>query len=634
MKNLFTLLLAVAALSASAQATYYSEDFENGLPAAWTSDAAWNIGESAALGSQYFPLTGNSTSFIAANDDKVLAAGSTIGAITSGPIDLTAATGKFMFFMDSYWVNGDDSGNDETAHIEVSTDGGATWTLFWDLLKTGQWGLVAKDCSDWAGQTVTLRFAYQDGGGWNYGWGIDNIRIGEPEFQKEARLVGYAGYEKALIGKELGGKIVVLNRGGENITSIEVKTNLAGDVKTFPISGLDIPFLESGIVDLPTTFKFLDGDQTLDVSITKVNGSADDLSDNDASSTLTGYPAGVPGKKIFVEEATGSWCTWCPRGTVALDRMSAGFGDHFVGVAVHNNDPMAVSAYNSGITALAGFPGFPSVYYQRTEIIDPGEIEDKLLVDMYTEPEALVTARASYDAATNKVKVIADVTPLVALSGAHKMLAVLTEDGLTGTTAQWAQVNAYSNGNNGPMGVFSYLPSPVPASLMVYDHVGRQLVSVFAGTANLLPTTMDAGTTYTVEFPEKTLAAGLNLDNVHVVVALLDPLKKAVNADSRPWAEALAATTGINVVNDAAFAQVFPNPFTDRTFIKMDLKDAVEVSIDVFNSLGQLVASQNYGKQVGELVFPFEARELPNDTYYFEVKAGNQAGTYQAVLAR
>lgn len=68
---------------------------------------------------------------------------------------------------------------------------------------------------------------------------------------------------------------------------------------------------------------------------------------------------------MLAEEATGTWCTWCPRGAVFMAKMKEDYPDDFIGIAVHNQDPMTLTSYNTGLTNLPGFSGFPSVVVRR-----------------------------------------------------------------------------------------------------------------------------------------------------------------------------------------------------------------------------------------------------------------------------
>jgi hypothetical protein len=61
-------------------------------------------------------------------------------------------------------------------------------------------------------------------------------------------------------------------------------------------------------------------------------------------------------KNVVIEEGTGTWCGWCPRGAVAMEYMYDTYPTRFIGVAVHNADPMTVTEYDDGAN-LSGFPG-------------------------------------------------------------------------------------------------------------------------------------------------------------------------------------------------------------------------------------------------------------------------------------
>ena len=113
------------------------------------------------------------------NDDGLGEGVSGNGTITTGPIDLTDASGILVLSMESYFPNGDYQGADEKALVHISTDEGATWTQLADFEEIGGfvWNNALAPLSDYAGQIIWLQFEYLDGDQWNYGWCIDDIRI-------------------------------------------------------------------------------------------------------------------------------------------------------------------------------------------------------------------------------------------------------------------------------------------------------------------------------------------------------------------------------------------------------------------------------------------------------------------------
>ena len=69
--------------------------------------------------------------------------------------------------------------------------------------------------------------------------------------------------------------------------------------------------------------------------------------------------------------------------------------------------------------------------------------------------------------------------------------------------------------------------------------------------------------------------------------------------------------------------QNFPNPFNPFTVIRFGLPEAGEVTIEVFNILGQRVATLQKGyKPAGYHTFHFDGRELTSGVYYYRMKAG------------
>ena len=57
------------------------------------------------------------------------------------------------------------------------------------------------------------------------------------------------------------------------------------------------------------------GGSNSQLTISNVNGlGPDNVPSNDASSTIISAVEPTPNKLVVGEEATGTWCGWCPRG--------------------------------------------------------------------------------------------------------------------------------------------------------------------------------------------------------------------------------------------------------------------------------------------------------------------------------
>lgn len=622
-----------------AQAQFFTEDFESGVPAGWEADGGWQLGDADALTSQYFIPTSNATQFMGTNDDALGNGGDASGRITTAEIDLSMATGSLFLFFDSYFVNGDYQGADETAKIYASTDGGMNWNEIYNLEISGDWQEIGVDIAQFAGQTVWFQFEYADGGGWNWGWCIDNIRIEEPPARDASfEYVNQEGFlSGGLVGSQFYPGGVIKSNGGDVITSVDLTWSDGTNTNTETITGLDLSFGEIAPVESSTLYTVVDGNSTISLTISNVNGLGDDgNTDNDAGSFEVTSVTPQYNKGVLVEEATGTWCPWCPRGDVFLNIMDKRYPGYFVGVAVHNEDPMVVTEYDDGVTSFPGFTGFPSVVFNREGILDPSAIEGPFLQELALAPPAEIEVGAAMDGSNIDISVTAEF--LQDVNEEYTFQAIIIEDGVTGTGAAWNQANSYAGGGPGPMGGYEFLPSSVPASIMVYNHVGRALLSgEYAGAAGSLPASAVAGDVHGYVFPTYTIPSDFNMDNVHIVGVLLNASGEVENVMEVSIDEAVANGIYVNSADEVfnhEMMTVYPNPFSGVTNVQLVLENTEEVSMMVYNSIGQLVAQRNYGQLSGAQILPFDGTELNEGMYQLHVKVGDVLATERVYLTK
>jgi thiol-disulfide isomerase/thioredoxin len=633
MKKLFTLLFVLCAVTfVSAQDIYYSENLDAGLPADWSVQGEWVIGTPAAVSSQFFTVPSSVVGNVACFNDDGLGNGQIGGGtIVTGMIDLTSVTGTLVVEMRSYFPNLDYQGLDETAKVSISTDNGMNWAEVLDITggESNSFGVAFVDISSYAGSQVWLKMDYDDGATWNYGWAFDDLRISSAITLIDARSFRiHAGtsvlFDQALEGVEYYNSGLVVNYGSEPITSFDVTLSSGATSYTKSFNNVNIP--NNGVARYAMDDAItVSGNAVWTVAISNVNGTNDpdaNPADNSMTFTLNATNNVHPDKAVVVEEATGTWCTWCPRGAAYLDEMSKRFGEHFVGIAVHNSDPMELAAYDGAITSFPGFQGFPSVIYQREEILDPSEIVTPSLADMNVAPPAAVEVGAMLDgnALTTSVQAIF----LEAVEADHNVAVVLIEDGMTGTSADWNQINAYGQGA-GDMGGYELLPGNIPAELMVYDHVGRALIGGFDG-ANEVVGSFTAGQSTGFIFDAYTLPNDMNIDNVHIVGLLINSAGEIVNAKSVKLSDAVDNGLFVSAkdVYDNTLAAVYPNPVKNMTNIYMSLEAASNVSVSLVNTVGQTVAARDYGSMAGEFVLEYDMTGLNAGVYVLHITAGDK----------
>jgi hypothetical protein len=276
-----------------------------------------------------------------------------------------------------------------------------------------------------------------------------------------------------------------------------------------------------------------------------------------------------------------------------MDKFQADYAGYWAGIAVHNGDPMTVTDYDDGIGTLIG--GYPSALVDRLGDVDPSQMSSDFFTRLQTAPKGVLTNGATWDAATRELNVSVTTNMAQATSGSFKVACVLTEDGVTGTGAGYNQANAYAGGNNGVMGGFEALPSPVPAAQMVYDHVAR----------------------------------AIDETQMHIVGMLIDPQGKIDNAgyttiDGAVQNGYVAGVQEIAGLNLEQLLVVAPNPATDFTNVTLHIPTKAQVSLKVLDAKGSILQGRQYGSLQGDFEVGLNTSNFAPGLYVVELEVNGQ----------
>lgn len=246
-----------------------------------------------------------------------------------------------------------------------------------------------------------------------------------------------------------------------------------------------------------------------------------------------------------LEEMTGAWCMWCPRGAAALSYFSDKYKDRFIGIAVHSDDPMAVDRYIGPIKEQSGVTGFPNGWFGRQTDEDPftPEVVEQIL--SRRSGYSVSVKKVNYDESTGRMTV--SYAPKVAFTSKSEDLTavvVVTEDKVKGNNSRWNQLNGYSGATKDyieeSFGADSWpyfkqfceSGTTIPYSKMEYDHVAAGIWNTYLGGGDgaVLPKEWAADTeqefSISFELPKRTFDAEsegiLNWKNTHAIVLLLD----------------------------------------------------------------------------------------------------------------
>lgn len=623
MKKLLFSASLFSALMANSQ--ILTENFEGGaLPAGWsktqsTPSVGWEFG--ANLSSQYWAVPSH-TKYAASNDDAHDTQAATTNLadkdrLITPPLDLTAQTAVALKF-DAFYTGVYGS----EATVEVSTNGGTTWTTIFTLDPSAAWqNNIATNLSAYAGQNnVLVAFRHNDGNAWADGFAIDNVSIYTPP-ANDAKINSIALNRYGVINTNSNLVLNVTNLGSSTISNLTIDWN-DGTSHSQVINVSIAPFATLDVTH-PTALNYAAAvEKTIAVNITAVNGGVDaDVSNNTGSKLFNSLSQASP-KKVVIEEGTGTWCGWCPRGAVAMEQMYQNHPNDFIGIAVHNGDPMTVTEYDNG-TDLSGFPG---CNVDRA-LLDES-VSANLFESYYQERIGLAVPAGlsmTVSGTTSKTINVSATFRTVFASANYRLGVVIIEDNVTGTASGYNQTNYYAGGANGAMGGFESLPNPVPAASMVYDHVGRALLGGFAGQANSVPTTITDGlaASYTFNY---TIPSTSNSANMSAVALLIDNATgEIVTAEKTSLSAANVnelETIGLNV---------YPNPASGAVNVSFEANNG-DFVITLTDLQGRVISSKEMTNLNGSQVVTFSTEDVASGSYIVTVATNGTKTTKNVVI--
>lgn len=276
----------------------------------------------------------------------------------------------------------------------------------------------------------------------------------------------------------------VTNNSAKPITQITYHFTIDGEQQPEKTLDLSSPIESMETVSLPLTKKFEDeGVHTIELTVSKVNDNENVNSATSATYSVIALEKSADRVSV-VEEQTGTWCGWCPRGHVALDLLNKQLGDKVVTLAGHYTnsesqvDPMNILGDNitsqaeafadygwvaMNLSSVLGGGGFPGAMFDRLIAADPYvgintkkskngtyEFGATALVKAIQEKipsEADFSMTASWaDDKNTDIKVDLTTTFNYDRFGSfpYGVAFVLSENGMTGKGATWKQLNYYS----------------------------------------------------------------------------------------------------------------------------------------------------------------------------------------------
>jgi len=153
----------------------------------------------------------------------------------------------------------------------------------------------------------------------------------------------------------------------------------------------------------------------------------------------------------------------------------------------------------------------------------------------------------------------------------------------------------------------------------------------FHKISSLLPGHGSSTTAYQYEFIDRLATTverfyrlrQINLDGTH--------------KDSDPVfaTDAMGKAGAVDIPNEWSLSQNYPNPFNPSTMIKYGLPRRSEVTLTIYNSLGQRVVQLvDEEEDAGYHEVTFDGSSLASEVYFFRLQAGSFVKTMKLLLLR
>ena len=345
------------------------------------------------------------------------------------------------------------------------------------------------------------------------------------------------------VGKKTTLTLPLENHGTAAISNIDYEMTIGGETieKNVAVTVKGGYFGSKANLKVEIPAQQTAGTYPVNITVKKLDG----FDNEDAQPTTTftmAYLSEFPKHKPLMEEYTGTWCQYCPRGMAGMEAMNELYPDDFVGVAFHNGDAMTITQlYPNDVNS------FPNGYLDRVQNVNPfsgssgaslGIKDDWKRRQNIISPASIVLEAVWADDAQTKLQLTSKTTFVRDFGNSpYQLTYILTADGLKGEGKEWYQQNALSGDASAKADPYLKYYANLPAVIMdiEFNDVAIQL-SNSRGLAmeGTLPASVEGGKTYSHTYTFDISSNSLVQDKTKLrpVVVLIDTRTgEAVNAD-------------------------------------------------------------------------------------------------------
>ncbi len=338
----------------------------------------------------------------------------------------------------------------------------------------------------------------------NYGSLPLQVLISGPQLLERAAEALPMAEQTAVAGGQATLNLSVRNSGAEPLRSVGYQVSIDGVAQAERSYDLPKAVDELGLVSSIPVEYAVPADATehaLSVAVTKVNGQEPTALSEVQTANLVALTH-KPLKRTVMEEFTGTWCHNCIRGIAGIHLLEQQFGDRFIAIAMHSDDPeydrdaMVVwhyrnsAFYKHALQQVGG--GIPSCAIDRYIYADPYhgyQTTGSFLTDQLVSEALSRTATADIsltatwaDAQLTAIDYDVETTFAYSADDSHySLVLLLTADGLKGEGRRWRQNNGYNDYSGTEPALLEYAGRGDYLTDVAFDHVAIDVIGVDNG---------------------------------------------------------------------------------------------------------------------------------------------------------
>ena len=177
-----------------------------------------------------------------------------------------------------------------------------------------------------------------------------------------------------------------------------------------------------------------------------------------------------------------------------------------------------------------------------------------------------------------------------------------------------------------------------------FNVIGNEVTMTADGYVGAVQMTLSHGSDFQINLTDNALVAEYVTNGNTTELMIVEPADESLFTTNGDFTieSVIAASNGetymqttVNLPKDYSISAAYPNPFNPTTQMSLELNTDANVSIKVFNTMGQLVDVITEGQMAGgNYSFSWDATNSASGIYFIHTEVGDQLNTQKIMLVK